>query len=65
MMNTQVNSQAGSRNAIHTLVINALGIALVFVATMFINIRLPFAPNGGLIHLGNVPPVSYTHLPTS
>lgn len=55
MMNTQVNSQAGSRNAIHTLVINALGIALVFVATMFINIRLPFAPNGGLIHLGNVP----------
>ncbi|WP_019152439.1 ECF transporter S component [Robertmurraya massiliosenegalensis] len=38
-----------------TLVINALFIALVFVSTMFINIRLPIMGNGGLIHLGNVP----------
>ena len=30
-------------------------IALVFVATMFVNLRLPIAANGGLIHLGNVP----------
>lgn len=29
-------------------------IALVFVATRFINIRLPISVNGGLIHLGNV-----------
>lgn len=37
------------------LIINALFIALTFVATMFINIRLPMMGNGGLIHLGNVP----------
>lgn len=37
------------------IVINALFIALTFVATMFINIRLPIMGNGGLIHLGNVP----------
>lgn len=37
------------------LVISALFIALTFVATMFINIRLPIMGNGGLIHLGNVP----------
>ena len=33
----------------------ALGIALVFVCTIFVNLRLPIAANGGLIHLGNVP----------
>ena len=33
----------------------ALGIALVFVCTVFVNVRLPIAANGGLIHLGNVP----------
>ncbi len=37
------------------LVYAALGIALVFVCTVFINVRLPIAANGGLIHLGNVP----------
>lgn len=36
------------------LVITGLSIALVFVATMCINIRLPIG-QGGLIHLGNVP----------
>ena len=35
--------------------INGLSIALVFLATGFVNIRLPIAANGGLIHLGNVP----------
>ena len=34
------------------LVITAMSIALVLVATMFINIKLPLAPNGGLIHMG-------------
>lgn len=29
-------------------------IALVFVSTRFINVRLPISVNGGLIHLGNV-----------
>jgi len=37
------------------IVYTALGIALVFVCTLFINVRLPIAANGGLIHLGNVP----------
>jgi uncharacterized membrane protein len=37
------------------LVMAALGIALVFICTAFVNVRLPFAANGGLIHLGNVP----------
>ena len=37
------------------LVYAALGIALVFICTSFVNIRLPFAANGGLVHFGNVP----------
>lgn len=37
------------------LTINAISITLVLLATSFINIRLPLAGNGGLIHLGNVP----------
>jgi uncharacterized membrane protein len=37
------------------LVNAALGIALVFAFTAFVNVRLPIAANGGLIHLGNVP----------
>ncbi|WP_026692654.1 ECF transporter S component [Peribacillus kribbensis] len=37
------------------LVLNALFIALTFVATMLIHIRLPIMGNGGLIHLGNLP----------
>lgn len=37
------------------ITINAMCIALTFVATAFINVRLPIMANGGLIHLGNVP----------
>ena len=37
------------------LVITSLFIALVFVFTWLVKFQLPFAPNGGLIHLGNVP----------
>ena len=38
------------------LTIAALFIALTYVATAFVNIRIPFiAANGGLIHLGNIP----------
>lgn len=40
---------------IKELVITALFIALTFVVTMFINIRLPLVGNGGLVHLGNLP----------
>lgn len=45
---------AEKQNTTKELVITGLSIALVFVATCFINIRLPIG-QGGLIHLGNVP----------
>ena len=44
-----------SLNQTKQLVYTALGIALVFVCTVFVNVRLPIAANGGLVHLGNVP----------
>ena len=44
-----------SNDTTKILIINALFIALTFVATMFINVRLPIVGNGGLIHLGNIP----------
>ena len=44
-----------SLNQTKQLVYAALGIALVFVCTVFVNVRLPIASNGGLVHLGNVP----------
>ena len=50
---TTVNTKQRSKT--YELVIYALFIALTFVATWLINIRLPFMGNGGLIHLGNVP----------
>lgn len=41
---------------IMSMVMAALFIALTFVITGYINIRIPFlAANGGLIHLGNIP----------
>jgi len=43
------------KSIILEMVITALFIALVYVFTAFVNIRLPFALYGGLIHLGNVP----------
>ena len=42
------------RSGTYHLVINALFIALTFLATWLINIRLPLVGSGGLIHLGNV-----------
>lgn len=36
------------------MVITSILIGLVFIFTMFINIRLPISINGGLIHTGNV-----------
>jgi uncharacterized membrane protein len=52
-VNTTLSSRA--TNKTQSLVINALFVALTLVATMFINLKLPIAGNGGLIHLGNVP----------
>lgn len=36
----------------YDLIITAMLIALVFVSTMLLNIKLPISANGGLIHLG-------------
>lgn len=36
------------------LIETALLIALVFIATKFINIKLPILSSGGLVHMGNV-----------
>lgn len=41
-----------TRNRTYDLIITALAISLVFVSTLFLNIRLPIAANGGLVHLG-------------
>ena len=46
--------QSNMRSKTKEMVITGMGIALVFVATLFINLRLPIG-QGGLIHLGNVP----------
>lgn len=43
------------KDHVKILVITALAIALTYVFTAFVNIRLPLVANGGLIHLGNVP----------
>lgn len=37
------------------LTITSIFVALTYVFTAFVNIRLPIAANGGLIHLGNIP----------
>ncbi len=52
---TNQTAHANNRNKTYELVICAIFIALTYVATWLINIRLPFVGSGGLIHLGNVP----------
>lgn len=42
-------------NNIKFITITAVFIALTYVFTALVNIRLPIAANGGLVHLGNVP----------
>lgn len=49
MENTPVHSS--SRQKTYDLVTTSMLVALIFIAT-FINIRLPIAANGGLVHLG-------------
>lgn len=46
---------ATTSSRVKDLTITAICLVLVYVFTAVVNIRLPFAPNGGLIHLGNVP----------
>lgn len=40
--------------SVKEIALSGLFTAMVFIATMFINIRLPISINGGLIHFGNV-----------
>ncbi len=52
--NSGVNAAGNTGFKLRDMVTCGLLIAMVFIATAFINIRLPFSINGGLIHLGNV-----------
>ncbi|RTQ89702.1 ECF transporter S component [Lysinibacillus telephonicus] len=45
-------SASSSRTKTFDLILSAMLIALVFVATVFLNIKLPITANGGLVHLG-------------
>lgn len=49
------NDVAVKKVNVSDIAITGVCIALTLVATAFINIRLPIAANGGLVHLGNVP----------
>lgn len=48
-------AERGEQSSIRFLTVTAVFVALTYVFTAFINVRLPIAANGGLIHLGNVP----------
>ena len=50
MQNTQSYSKSSQKTL--DLIITAMLVALVFVSTFFLNIKLPIAANGGLVHLG-------------
>ena len=48
--NSQSYSKAGQKTL--DLVMTAMLVALVFLSTFFLNIKLPISVNGGLVHLG-------------
>jgi uncharacterized membrane protein len=50
MQKTQ--SYSSSRTNTFNLILTSMLIALVFVATLLLNIKLPITANGGLVHLG-------------
>lgn len=50
MQKTTAAPAAGKKT--FDLILTAMAISLVFVATQLLNIRLPIAANGGLVHLG-------------
>lgn len=54
-MTTKASHIDNQRARLTILVITAVFTALTYVFTAFVNIRLPIAANGGLVHLGNVP----------
>lgn len=47
-----VKSDLKTRQQTFDLIITSMLIALVFVSTVFLNIKLPISSNGGLVHLG-------------
>ena len=49
----QISSYTTTSKKTFDLIITSMLISLVFIATFFINIRLPIAANGGLVHLGS------------
>ncbi len=53
MQNDTVSSKTTTIDA-KEIAVSGLFTAMVFIATMFLNIRLPISVNGGLIHFGNV-----------
>lgn len=46
----KITSSSNART--FNLILTSMAIALVFVATYLLNIKLPIAANGGLVHLG-------------
>ena len=55
MTNDKQTTTEGAAISVQRLVIMAVFVAMTFVVTTYINVRIPFlAANGGLVHLGNV-----------
>lgn len=54
-MKQKTGNLGSGSTGIQEIAVTALCIALVYVFTAFINVRLPIGGNGGLIHLGNIP----------
>lgn len=55
MSTNSAAAMSSNSSRVKSLAITAICLVLVYVFTAVVNIRLPFAPNGGLVHLGNVP----------
>lgn len=53
-MNNDATKKIRNQSQVLSLAIAGMFIALTFIFT-FINVRLPIAANGGLVHLGNIP----------
>ena len=50
IQDTQSYAKPGNKTL--DLIMTAMLVALVFIATVFLNIKLPISANGGLVHLG-------------
>ena len=55
MSTNSAAATSSNSSRVKSLAITAICLVLVYVFTSVVNILLPFAPNGGLVHLGNVP----------